>query len=199
MIETMARNTEHTNGKHGNRWRLVAWTAAALLLLAPLVAMQFTDEVAWSLGDFVIMGALLVSVGGAYELAIRMTSNTAYRVAIGLALLATFLLVWVNGAVGIIGSENNDANLMYGGVLVVAFVGAVLARFHPQGMARAMFATALALVIVAMIAVVAGLGEPWSNSQEIILLNGFFIALFVGSGFLFREAATGAVEQETAP
>ena len=76
------------------------------------------------------------------ELAARKTGNTAYRSGVGLALLAAFLLVWVNGAVGIIGSEDNDANVVYYGVLAVGLIGALIARFEPQGMSRAMIATA---------------------------------------------------------
>ena len=118
----------------------------------------------------------------------KKTENSAYRSAIGLALLTAFILVWVNGAVGIIGSENNPANLMYFGVLAVGIIGAVIARFQPRGMTRALFATALAQSLVAAIALVAGLGMPWSPPLEIVLLNGFFVALWVASARLFRSA-----------
>jgi hypothetical protein len=50
----------------------------------------------------------------------------------------------MNLAVGIIGSEDNPANLMYGGVLAVGIIGAIIARFEPHGMARALVATTLA-------------------------------------------------------
>jgi thiazole synthase ThiGH ThiG subunit len=61
---------------------------------------------------------------------------------VALALVAAMLLVWVNLAVGIIGSEDNPANIMYLGVHAVLILGALLALFRPQGMARALFATA---------------------------------------------------------
>jgi hypothetical protein len=176
---------------------MAAWAAAALILLLPWVAMQFTDEVAWDLADFAVFGALLIGVGVTYELAARMTGNTAYRAAVGVALAAAFLLVWVNGAVGIIGSEDNNANLMYGGVLGVGIIGAVLARFRPHGMARALFAMALAQAVVAVIALIAGSGSPGSGPLEIVGLNGFFIVLFVGSALLFRKAARGRAVQST--
>ncbi len=51
----------------------------------------------------------------------------AYRFAVGVALAAAFLLVWMNLAVGLIGSEDNPANLMYFGVLAVGFIGAIIA------------------------------------------------------------------------
>ena len=63
----------------------------------------------------------------------RASGNAAYRAAAGFALAAAFLLVWVNGAVGIIGTENNDANLLYVGVFGVGFFGALIARFDPLG------------------------------------------------------------------
>lgn len=191
----MAGNTENGGGRRGSRWRVAAWAAAALILLLPLVAMQFTDGVNWDVADFVIAGALLVGVGVPYELAVRKTGDTAYRAAVGVALAAAFLLVWVNGAVGIIGSEDNDANLVYYGVLAVGLIGAFVARFRPGGMARALAVTALAQASVAVVALVAGLVSPGSGPLEIAALNGFFVSLFVGSAWLFRRAARGRPEQ----
>lgn len=115
--------------------------------------------------------------------------NAAYQSAVGLALVTVLLLFWVNGAVGIIGSEDNPANLMYAGVLAVGMIGALIARFEPQGMARALLSTALAQALVAVIAVVAGLGYPASPPLELLGINGFFVALWVGSALLFRKAA----------
>jgi hypothetical protein len=65
----------------------------------------------------------------------------------------------------------------------------IIARFQPHGMARALFATALAQALVAVIALIFGLGSPWSGPGEILALNGFFVALFLGSALLFRHAA----------
>ncbi len=191
----MAGNTANGGGRRGSRWRISAWAVAALILLLPLVAMQFTDEVNWDVADFAFAGALLIGTGITYELAVRKTGDTAYRAAGGVALAAAFILVWVNGAVGIIGTESDDANLMYGGVLAVGIIGAIIARFQPHGMARALFATALAQALVAVIALAAGLGSTgpiWP--VDILALTGFFVALFVGSALLFRKAARGRAE-----
>ncbi|MCG2812979.1 MAG: hypothetical protein L6428_16230 [Candidatus Aminicenantes bacterium] len=163
----------------------------AFILLLPLLAMQFTDEVAWDLADFAVAGTLLFGTGLTYELIARKAGNIAYRAAIGVAVTAALLLVWMNLAVGIIGNEENPANLMYFGVLAVGIIGALIARFRPQGMARALFAMALAQTLVAVIALIAGLGYPWSGPLELSVLNGFFVALFVGSAWLFRRAAKG--------
>jgi len=191
----MGGNTGNGGGWRGSRWRIASWAAAVLILLLPLVAMQFTDEVNWDVADFALFGALLIGAGVLYELAVRKTGDNAYRAAVGVALAAAFILVWVNGAVGIIGSEDNPANLMYGGVLAVGIIGAIIARFQPHRMARALFATALAQALVAVIALIAGLGFPWSGPLEIVVLNGFFVALFVGSALLFQKAARVRPEQ----
>ena len=75
-----------------------------LLLLIPFLAMQFTDEVDWKIGDFIVMGILLLSSGLAYELIAKKMSTTAYRVAVGIAIGIVFLLLWAELAVGIFGS-----------------------------------------------------------------------------------------------
>jgi hypothetical protein len=124
---------------------------------------------------------MLIAVCGAYELAVRKTSNRAYLAAVAIALAAAFILIWMNLAVGIIGSEDNPANLMYGGVLVVAIVGSLLARFRPHGMARALIATAIAQLLVAVIAIVAGYGEAF-------ILTAIFMAMWLASARLFMRA-----------
>ena len=78
---------------------------------------------------------------------------------------------------------------MYIGVLAVGIIGAIIARFRPHGMARALFATALAQGLVSVIALTIPLGSPGSPPLEILALNGFFLALFAGSALLFRYAA----------
>lgn len=67
---------------------------------------------------------------------------------------------------------------------------AVFARFRPPGMVRALCATALAQVAVAAIALIARLGPAapiWP--KDILILTGFFVALWLLSAWLFRNAA----------
>ena len=164
--------------------------ATGFILLLPLLAMQLTDEVVWDLADFAIAGVLLFGAGFTYKLAAIKVSNTVYRSAVGLTLATAFILFWVNGAVGIIGNEENPVNLMYVGVLAVGIIGSIVTRFQPHGMARALFATALAQALVAVIALIAGMHRyPGISVSEILILNGFFVALFLGSARLFRNAA----------
>jgi hypothetical protein len=163
--------------------------SVGFLLMVPLFAMQVTDQVVWTVTDFAVAGVLLLGTGLMYELAARKTHPFAYRAAVGVALGAALILIWLNLAVGVIGTEGDQANLMYLGVLAIGLIGAIIARFRPQGMARALFAMALAQTVVAVLALIFRLGAPWSPPMELVLLNGFFVALFVGSGFLFRRAA----------
>jgi hypothetical protein len=143
----------------------------------------------WSPADFVAASALLAGTGCLYVVAASRTRTPRYRAALGVALGTALFLVWVNLAVGVIGSERDRANLMYLGVLAVGFVGALIARLRPQGMARALIATAVAQALVAAIAVILGLGSPESGPLEVLTVNGLFVALFTGSALLFRQAA----------
>jgi hypothetical protein len=117
-------------------------------------------------------------------------AGSMYRSAVGLALAAAFILVTLIGAVGVIGVEGDPFDMMYFGVLTVGIIGAIISRLQPHGMARALFATALAQLLVAVIALIAGKHQsPVSSVTEVLILNGFFVALFLGSARLFRNAA----------
>lgn len=101
-MTAMVRDGE-SSGKRSIKNSLIAIVlASASILLVPLVAMQFTDEVAWSPGDFAVAAALLVGTGFLYVIATRKMINLRQRVVVGAALAAAFLLVWAELAVGII-------------------------------------------------------------------------------------------------
>ncbi|MEK9781742.1 MAG: hypothetical protein VW266_02220 [Flavobacteriales bacterium] len=74
------------------------------LLTIPLVAMQFTDEVRWSVVDFVVMGLLLLSLGLSIELVLKKTKSTQKRWIYLIIVLLIFLLIWAELAVGIFNS-----------------------------------------------------------------------------------------------
>ncbi len=158
-----------------------------LVLLLPLVAMQFTNEVAWGAGDFIVAGVLLFGAGLGYNVVARKFSIVAYRRAVALTIATALLLVWVNLAVGIIGNEANLANLMFGGVLAIGLVGGLLARFQPRGMTWALVAMAVAQLSVSAITHVLGWGATFA-------VNGFFAALWIVSALLFHSASRGDSE-----
>jgi len=181
----MARNMEQGSERRANRWSMLIWGGAACLLLLPLVAMQFTSEVDWDGRDFLIMGVLLAIVCGGYEFATRMSDSTAYRAGAAVAIATGFLTIWVNLAVGMLGSERNQDNLLFGLVLLVAMVGALIARFKPQGMARAMYAAAAAQAAMAVYALVGGY-------SEVVVHVGCFVLPWLLSAGLFKKAALEA-------
>lgn len=117
----------------------------------------------------------------------HLQSNTAYRLAAGLALTAAFLIVFLNVAAGLIGIEDDDpANLLYVAALAIGTTGAIIARLKPRGLAHASFATAAALALVGAIA----LRLPnTASSVQIVIMHAAFVALFVAAALLFRHAA----------
>jgi hypothetical protein len=72
-----------------------------LILLIPLVAMQFSDEVRWELPDFIIIGILLISAGLAYELIVARLRDSGQRIIVGIVILLAVMYVWAELAVGI--------------------------------------------------------------------------------------------------
>lgn len=76
----------------------------AVVLLLPLVAMQFTDQVQWTLSDFAVAGLLLLGTGILIELVLRKTKTSSWR-NLGIALiLFAFLVIWIELAVGVFGT-----------------------------------------------------------------------------------------------
>ena len=146
----MAGTAKQNGGNSDHFLRLIFWSAAAAALLAPLVAMRFTNEVQWDGADFIFAGVLIGIVGIAFELTMRMTHSWSYRFGIGSATAAAFFIVWVNAAVGMIGDGSNIYTLLFLGVVVLALVGAILARFRAAGMALAMAAAGIAHIAVAI-------------------------------------------------
>jgi len=171
-----------------------------LVLLIPLIAMQFSNEVNWDFLDFIIAGVLLSATGVGYIFISRLSDQIMYRIALGIALLSTLFLVWVNGAVGLVGSENNDFNLLYFGVVLILIIGAFISRFRTKGMAIALFVTAVAQTSTILVAILIGQHHNAESSViEIILVNVFFVTLFSISGGLFCQVSDeSSIEKEDA-
>ncbi|MCW4462680.1 hypothetical protein OK349_13260 [Sphingomonas sp. BT-65] len=185
--------TAITQTKQINWWRVARWSAAAVLLCVPAIAMRFTSEVDWTASDFVVMGMLFASILGAYDFLASRAPSFAYRAASVLTTLGLFLLIWINLAVGVIGSENNDANLMFAAVIAIIVGGACIARFKPAGMGRALLTAAAVQLVVGVIAVAGDLGADgpiWP--RDVIVLTAFFAGLWVTAGTLFRMATRDA-------
>ncbi len=176
--------------------RLMKWAALVAIILAiPLVLTVRDGGVEgvgwnWTFFDFVFMGVLLFGSALTYELVARKMSNGTYRAAVGLAVVTSVILVWINAAVGIIG-DDDGFNLMYFGVLAVGFSGALIVRFQAHGMARTMFVVAVAQALVPVIALIISRPDTWGPPGVfgVFVLNTFFVMMFVGSAILFRRVS----------
>ncbi len=72
-----------------------------ILLSVPLIVMQFTDEVNWTLGDFVVAGALLMGTALLTEFVLRKFKKSRFKVLLVVCILVFFLLTWIELAVGL--------------------------------------------------------------------------------------------------
>lgn len=87
-----------------NKRLFIILSIALALLLIPIISMQFTDEVNWSLFDFVVAVVLLFGTALMYEIIMRKVKKRKLRIFIILVLLILVLLAWAELAVGIFGS-----------------------------------------------------------------------------------------------
>ena len=194
MRENMTQLMQTNNVIRWGRWVLV--TAAVLAVPALLMAFdiavldpgQGSEGVNWGPMDFAAIGVLVLLSSLLYEYASSRGGGTAHRLAVAIAVLAGLGLIWVNLAVGFMDVE--PANLMYVLVLFVALVGAAIGRFEPRHAANVMFATAGAHAIVALIGLVAALGPT-------LLADAFWIAGWITSGLLFRQASVSGRPAES--
>ena len=144
----------------------------------------------WDLLDKLTFATMLIAVAIIALLAWRQGRTRAYRLGAAVAALGAFFLAWVNGAVGIIGNEEYEANLLFFGVLAVAAAGSVIARFRARGMAIALYATATAQVLVAVFVITMRLGASgpiWP--RDVLIMTVIFSTFWLVSGSLFSKAA----------
>jgi len=171
-------------------WRTLGWGFAVGLLILPFAAMQFTSEVNWSPGDFLFAALMFGTVGLLLELAVRSSPDWSYRAGIALAVLGGFVLVWSNLAVGILGNEENDANLLFFLVPAGTIAGSALARFRASGMAAAMVCAGLLLLAVPVVAYALRIGDAASLTRfDYPVFLGVFALMWFGSAALLRRAA----------
>lgn len=172
-------------GRRGVPWRPIGWGGVALILLLPLVL-----NAPWTVSDFLFMGLMLGCAGLVLELAVRASGNIAYRAGVGVAVAASFLLIWVNGAVGFLGNEDNPTNLIFFGVIAIAILGSVFAGFKPAGMAFTMFTAAAAQILIGAVALPAGWASPGGDGlYEVVMGTSVFASLWLISAALFRKAS----------
>ena len=119
-----------------------------------------------------------------------MRSSTAYRWGLATAAGTALFLLWGIGAMGVIGTEGDRADMLFLGVVAIGIAAALAARFRAEGMVRAMLLAAAATLLVGVIAILLGKhDEPNTSVIEILGLTGMFASLFAASAWLFRSAA----------
>lgn len=172
---------------------IVPAVATFILLLVPLIAMQFTNEVNWTVFDFIVAAILLFGTGFTYKLLTAKAKSPTHKAAIIVALGSSLFLVWANLAVGITGSENNPVNLLYFVVIAIGIIGGIVSRFRPRGLSFTLFVMAASVGLIA-----AGiLIYIFSQNIEFTLIDtisflgvhGLFSVLFLISALLFRRTA----------
>ena len=72
--------------------------------MIPLIAMQLTNEVKWSLFDFIIMGAMLSITGLVGEVILKKVKKSKHRLILYITIVMIFFLIWAELAVGIFGT-----------------------------------------------------------------------------------------------
>lgn len=164
------------------RTRLMLWGGAAALMVIPVIAMRLGDAVIWGWGDFMFLAILVAVMGAVLETAARVSARRAYLTGMLLALVTAALQLWINLAVGIVGSEDGPINLIFVAVVGVAAIGSALARLRPGGMARAMVAAAMAQLGAFAAVLAAGFGFTGP-------ITIFFTALWLIAAWLFARAA----------
>lgn len=119
-----------------------------------------------------------------------MTTNSgaiSYRLGGAAALLAGFLVCWVNVAVGIVG-EDDPSNLGFFGVVVTAAACAFVARFRAQDMARAMLAVAAVQAWLAVVILTAPSTTP-EGARRVMIATMVLLGLWSSSAALFHRSA----------
>ena len=130
---------------------------------------------------------------GTHQLVARKSGNPAYRAGVTLALAASFLLAWVNLVAGVTGNQDNPVNFGFFVLVLAPAVSAFAVRGRAEGMARAMLGVAAMQAILTALAVTA---PSTANSPRgiagVMLLSGYFAALWLGSAAAFWQAARKA-------
>jgi hypothetical protein len=161
-----------------------------LVLLLPLMGNLLVDGFNWSPFDFVIFGGVLFAAAATFDVVSRIGTTLAYRAAVAIACVAGFLSFWVNGAVGVIG-DDDAANLLLVVVpFCLALVGAAMSQLQPRGMSRTLFAMAAAQATIPVIALAWVPVDKYSPGvAPVMLLNLFWVAMWLTAGMLFRSAS----------
>ena len=166
-----------------NGWRIAGWGALLALLALPAIAMQFSPGVDWTGGDFLFAAILLGLLGGGIELAFRIGRGALQSAAIAGFSILTFLTLWANMAVGIIGTEADAVNAGFTILALASILAALTLRFRARWMRLVCLALAIAPPALGL---VASRTMPVLDVEWGILAA--LAALWLATAFLFHMA-----------
>lgn len=187
----------NTNMHGGGRRRSLGKVPAfitALILLVPLLRNLFVYGWDWDFRGFLVVGGVgtvIFGIGLTYQMITRKLATPSYRAAVGVAIASAFVLVWGNFVQA--ADDVNPAAMMYLSVPLVGITSAAIARFRPDGMARALFVTAFAQGLVLAIALIIRNPQVTTWTPAVLRgfgMNTFLVMVFIGSALLFRKAAS---------
>jgi|GEM_PF-6030682 len=106
-----------------------------------------------------------------------------YRAGAALALATSFVQIWMNLAVGIVGEPDNPVNQGFYGVVAAAAACAFTARLRPDGMVRAMLAVAAmqALLTLAVATAPSTARVDPMGPMGVLMLSGGFVVFWLTS------------------
>jgi len=162
---------------------------ALAVLMVPLVASRLVEGWNWPAGAFVRVYILFFGTGMAYALIARKMGVWSYKAGVGVALVAGFALGW--STMVQTADSGHPERLWYLSVLVVGFIGALLARLKARRLALTLFAMAATL---GLIAVILPSGAPPDMARRMAIGHGVYVALFTASGLMFRHASSAELK-----
>lgn len=158
-------------------WRIMGWGLIAVLLSLPAI-LRFP----WTASDFVLMAVLLGSVGAGIEFLVARGGSVFARLGAIVMVLTAFLTIWVNLAVGMIGSEDNPYNLLFLANLALVLIAGIWVRLEPGAMVKVALLAALVQAALAL----GGLG----SDQRGAIFSAVFALFWLFAAALFRAGSS---------
>jgi hypothetical protein len=115
---------------------------------------------------------------------IGLNETRAYRAAVTVALLTSFLTVWTTIV------RDDGTGIAFFLVIMAAVVGGFSAWFHPAGLARTMLGVAIMQALLGIaVATAPSTASMSGGSAKALLFSGFFAGLWLISAGFFRIAS----------
>lgn len=173
-----------------NKKRFTIWAIITTLIIIIILTKQFISKIEWN--ETIAYILIILTIGAIYELwQLLKIHNRTYRIALSVGIFGAFLILRVNGAVGIIGSEDNPANLMYWVVLLIMLIGSLISRFKEHWMSLTFFSAAIVQILIPIFALfIWPATVSWGEAgiMGVFIFNSVFAGIFIISALFFQHA-----------